>query len=96
MGLPDDNPEGYENGSPITHAHRLEGDLLLIYGTGDDNCHYQNCEALINELVAEGKQFRMLAYPGRTHGIHEGRGTRKHLYTAMTEFLLETVEAGGR
>ncbi|MHC5025456.1 MAG: S9 family peptidase [Planctomycetota bacterium] len=92
MGLPEDNPEGFEQGSPITHAKNLEGNLLIVYGTGDDNCHYQNCEALINELVAHGKQFEMMAYPGRTHGIHEGRGTRKHLFTMMTRFLQEHME----
>ena len=89
MGLPEVNPDGFVNGSPITFAHQLEGDLLLVYGTGDDNCHYQNCESLINELVAHGKQFEMMAYPGRTHGISEGKGTRKHLFTKMTDFLLE-------
>ena len=32
----------YIEASPVTHAHKLQGDLLLAYGTGDDNCHYQN------------------------------------------------------
>ncbi|MHC5002505.1 MAG: prolyl oligopeptidase family serine peptidase, partial [Planctomycetota bacterium] len=96
MGLPDDNPDGYEQGSPITFADRLEGDLLLVYGTGDDNCHYQNCEALVNELVAHGKPFEMMAYPGRTHSISEGPGTRKHLYAKMTRFLLEHLPPGAR
>ncbi|MEE8154609.1 MAG: S9 family peptidase [Phycisphaerales bacterium] len=94
MGLLEDNPDGYVNGSPITFAHQLEGDVLLVYGTGDDNCHYQNCEALIDELVAHGKQFEMMAYPGRRHGIAEGRGTRKHLFTKMTNFLLERLPPG--
>ena len=94
MGLPDDNPDGFANGSPITFAHQLEGDVLLVYGTGDDNCHYQNCERLINELVSHGKQFEMMAYPGRTHGISEGTGTRKHLYTRMTNFLLRELPPG--
>jgi dipeptidyl-peptidase-4 len=87
MGLPDDNAEGYKNGSPITFAHQLEGDLLLIHGTGDDNCHYQNCEALINELIRHKKQFSMMAYPNRTHSIREGENTRLHLYRLMTSYL---------
>ena len=89
MGLPDDNPAGFRDGSPITHAKHLKGNLLLVYGTGDDNCHYQNCEALVNELVRHGKQFSMMSYPNRSHGIHEGPGTRKHLYTLMTQYLRE-------
>ncbi len=96
MGVPDDNPDGFTNGSPITFAHQLEGDVLLVYGTGDDNCHYQNCEALINELVAHDKPFEMMAYPGRTHSISEGDGTRQHLYSKMTEYLLRQLPAGAR
>ena len=87
MGLPDDNKTGFREGSPITFAHQLEGDLLLVYGTGDDNCHYQNCEVLINELVKHHKPFSLLSYPNRTHGIGEGQGTRRHLYESMTRFL---------
>lgn len=89
MGVPSSNAEGYRLGSPITFAKQLKGDLLLIHGTGDDNCHYQTTELLINELVANGKQFRMFAYPGRSHSISEGAGTTSHLYQMMTHFLLE-------
>ena len=91
MGLPDDNAEGYKNGSPITFAHQLKGNLLLIHGTGDDNCHYQNCEALVNELIKDKKQFRMMAYPNRTHSIREGEGTRLHLYELMTSYIEENL-----
>jgi dipeptidyl-peptidase-4 len=91
MGLPDTNAEGYRNGSPIMHTGGLQGDLLLAYGTGDDNCHYQNCEALVNELVRLGKPFSMLSYPNRTHSISEGEGTRVHLYESMTRFLEQNL-----
>jgi dipeptidyl-peptidase-4 len=87
MGLPKDNEDGYKNGSPITFADRLKGKLLIVHGTGDDNVHYQGFEMLVNALVAACKQFAMLSYPNRTHGISEGRGTTLHLYTAFTEFL---------
>ena len=96
MGLPEDNIEGFEQGSPITHAGNLEGNLLLIHGTGDDNVHYQGAEMLINELVARGKQFQMMAYPNRSHGISEGDGTTMHLYTLMTDYFEEHLPAGPR
>jgi len=96
MGLPEGNPEGYTDGSPITHAKNLEGDLLLIHGTRDDNCHYQNFELLVNELIAQGKQFDMMSYPNRSHGIHEGKGTRMHLNTLLTNYLEEHLEPGPR
>jgi len=75
MGLPEDNEEGYKNGSPITYAHQLKGNLLLIHGTGDDNVHYQSSEALINALIASNKRFSMMSYPNRSHGIEEGENT---------------------
>jgi dipeptidyl-peptidase-4 len=89
MGLPKDNPEGFTNGSPITFAKDLQGNLLIVHGTGDDNVHYQGFEMLVNELVANGKAFDMTSYPNRSHGISEGRGTTLHLYSLLTRYLQE-------
>ena len=89
MGLPQENKEDFVAGSPITHAKGLQGKLLLIHGTADDNVHYQNSEMLINELIRQNKQFDMMAYPNRSHGIYEGRNTRRHLYTLITNYFLE-------
>lgn len=96
MGLPDDNKEGYKNGSPITFAHQLKGNLLIVHGTGDDNCHYQSCEALINELIKHDKPFSMMAYPNRTHSINEGENTKRHLHELLTRYLKENLHAGPR
>jgi len=87
MGLPADNVEGYRKGSPIHFAHQLKGNLLIVHGTGDDNCHYLGVENLIDELVAHNKHFTMLAYPNRSHGINEGKGTTRHLYESLTRYL---------
>ncbi len=94
MGLPDDNAEGYKQGSPVTHAANLKGNLLLVHGTGDDNVHFQGTERLINALVKANKQFTMMAYPGRSHGIYEGAGTTRHLYGLLTEYLLSHMPPG--
>ena len=94
MGLPKDNPDAFREGSPITYAHQLEGNLLLIHGTGDDNVHYQNSEMLINELIKQGKHFTFMPYPNRTHSIREGEGTREHLFTLLTRYLMENVTPG--
>ncbi len=96
MGLPNDNAAGYREGSPVTHAKNLKGNLLLIHGTGDDNVHYQNSEAIINELVANNRLFTMMAYPNRSHGIFEGKGTTRHVYETMTAYLYRTMPGGGR
>ena len=94
MGLPGGNVEGFLKGSPINYAHRLEGNLLLVHGTGDDNCHYQATEALINELILHNKPFSMMAYPNRGHSIYEGEGTRRHLYELLTRYLTENLAPG--
>ena len=66
-------------------------------GTGDDNVHYQGTERLINKLVSLGKQFDLMVYPNRTHGIRgRGDGTTLHLGTLQTNYFLEHLEAGGR
>jgi len=96
MGLPGDNTDGYRRGSPITYAHQLKGNLLLVHGTGDDNCHYQGTEALINELIVHNKQFTMMAYPNRTHSIAEGKNTTRHLYGLLTRFLCEKMPADSK
>jgi len=96
MGLPDDNEEGYTNGSPINFAHQLKGNLLIVHGTADDNCHYQSFEALVNELIKQNKHFSMMSYPNRTHSINEGENTRRHLYGLLTTYLNENLPAGPR
>lgn len=96
MGLPQENMEDFIAGSPLTHARNLRGNLLYIHGTGDDNVHYQNAELLIDELVRHNRQFQIMPYPNRTHGISEREGTRKHLSTLFTRFLKEKCPPGGR
>ncbi len=88
-GLLEEHAEGYVQGSPITHAAGLNGKLLLIHGTGDDNVHYQSAERLIDELVRLNKPFDFLAYPNRRHALEQGDGTELHLYTTMTRYLDE-------
>lgn len=96
MGLPQENREDFIDGSPITYASRLQGKLLYIHGTGDDNVHYQNAELLVNELIRHRKIFQFMPYPNRTHSISEGEGTFEHLSTLYTHFLRENCPPGGR
>jgi dipeptidyl-peptidase 4 len=94
MGLPQENPEAYRLGSPVTFANRLRGDLLLVHGSGDDNVHYQNSERLVNALVAAGKPFTLMVYPNRSHCICEGAGTSPHLYALLTRYLHKHLPVG--
>lgn len=94
MGLPQENLEDFVNGSPITHAAKLQGNLLYIHGTGDDNVHYNNAEQLINELIRCNKQFQVMPYPNRSHSISEGEGTYEHLSTLFTNYLKQHCPPG--
>ncbi|MBC8153734.1 MAG: S9 family peptidase [Bacteroidetes bacterium] len=96
MGLPQENRDDFVAGSPVTYAKNLRGNLLYIHGTGDDNVHYDNAEVLLNELIKYNKQFQMMPYPNRTHGISEGEGTTEHLRTLYTQYLLKHCPPGGR
>jgi len=96
FGLPQETREDYLKGSPLTYAKNLRGHLLYIHGTGDDNVHYNNAEMLINELVKYNRQFQLMAYPNRTHGISEGPGTFQHLSTLYTNYLRQYCPPGGR
>ena len=88
MQTPQENQSGYDDNSPVNHAEKLEGELLLIHGTGDDNVHHQNSLEMINALVAANKQFEFFSYPDRNHGIYGGN-TRLHLYNMMMDFVKE-------
>lgn len=93
-GLPQDNAAGYDAGSPLTYVDRLRGDLLLVHGSGDDNVHYQNSEALINALIAANRPFAMMQYPDRNHSISGGM-TSVHLRELMLRYLDEKLMGGG-
>ncbi|MRJ42880.1 MULTISPECIES: S9 family peptidase [Idiomarina] len=95
-GLLPEAAASYRETSALTHAANLQGKLLLVHGTGDDNVHFQGSERLVNELIKHGKQFDYFAYPNRSHGIYEGAGTTLHLRTMMAEFLQEHLPAGAR
>ncbi|HIZ86150.1 MAG TPA: S9 family peptidase [Candidatus Coprenecus stercoravium] len=90
-GIPSLSPQSYHDGSAINFASGLEGDLLLIHGTGDDNVHYQCCEMMVNELIRQGKMFYMIPYPMRSHSINERENTSYHLYKSMFRFWQENL-----
>ena len=90
MRTPRENPEGYDENSPINFANGLQGKFLLIHGSGDDNVHFQNTMDFTEALVQANKQFELQIYPNKAHGIRGGN-TSLHLYTRMTDFILENL-----
>jgi len=92
MGLPQNNEEGYDKGSPLTYAKDLRGQLLIVHGSGDDNVHFQNTEMMVNALVDANRPFSLMVYPNRNHSISGGT-TRQHLYSLLTRYLEENLPA---
>ena len=88
MQTPQENPNGYDENSPINHVDKLKGHYLLVHGSADDNVHVQNTMEMISALVKSNKQFDLFIYPDRNHGIYGGN-TRFHLYEMMSNFLLK-------
>jgi dipeptidyl-peptidase 4 len=93
MGLPVDNEKGYHDSSPVNYAADLKGSLLEVHGTSDDNVHMQNTIQMINGLIDAGKQFQLMLYPNKTHGI-AGQAARDHLFHMIDDHFLETLAPG--
>ena len=87
MQTPEENPDGYDINSPLFHADKLNGNYLIIHGSGDDNVHVQNTYQMTNALIQANKNFEQVIYPDRTHGIYRGQNTRLHLFNKMTDYL---------
>ena len=87
MRTPEENPDGYDQNSPLFHAEKLKGNYLIIHGSGDDNVHVQNAYQMSNALINANKNFEQAIYPDRAHGIYRGENTRLHLFTKMTNYL---------
>lgn len=90
MRTPQENASGYDDNSPIHFVSELKGKFLLVHGTADDNVHFQNSMEFVSELVKANKQFDAFFYPNSNHGMN-GRNARYHLYTKMTNFILENL-----
>jgi dipeptidyl-peptidase-4 len=90
MQRPQENSSGYDDNSPINFVKDIKGKYLIVHGTGDDNVHVQNSVMMVNELIKHNIPFDSEFYPNRNHGIYGGT-TRLHLYTKMTDFLLENL-----
>ena len=86
MGVPEEDPEAYERTSSVVDAANYNGRMLIIHGSHDDNVHPQNTFQLIDALIKNQKQFDLMFYPNKTHGI---RGSNEviHLWTMVFEFM---------
>ena len=90
MRRPQENFSGYDKSSALLRADKLQGNLLIVHGTADDNVHAQNTMLFIDKLVTAEKQFEMQLYTDKNHSI-PGKQTRRHLYTRMNDFIVKNL-----
>ena len=90
MGMPQTNKAGYDSTSVLSWVHRMEGSILLMHGTEDDNVHAQHTTQFVQSALRSGKDVEWYQYPGRNHGIYGG-GARDHLYKKMMEYFKENL-----
>ncbi len=88
-GLPAENPEGYDEPSPIGYAANLKGKLLLVHGTGDDNVHVHNAHMMARKLVEAGKQFDQMIYTDDNHSMIPYGSM--HIRKMMIDYCLENL-----
>ena len=92
MRTPKENKEGYDEGSAIVNASKLNGKLLLVHGTADDNVHLRNMIRYIHALTQANKKFETALYPDSNHSIYYGANTRYHLFEHIAEFFKENLK----
>ena len=90
LGLPQQNLQSYKASSPIEDAAKLKGKLLIAHGTGDDNVHFSNTLALVDDLIEAGKSVEVMPFPGRGHGISDP-AARKLMMKRVTQFFLDNL-----
>lgn len=90
LRTPKENPDGYENNSPLNYTKNIKGNYLIIHGTADDNVHFQNAAEMVNSLIKNGIEFDSEYYPNRNHGIGD-LSARIHLFNKLTEYIQENL-----
>jgi len=80
----------YDDNSPINHVDKLKGKFLLVHGSADDNVHFQNSMEMVSALQKANKQFDLMVYPDKAHGI-SGGNTRLHLFNMLTDYVLKNL-----
>jgi dipeptidyl-peptidase-4 len=90
MGLPAENPAGYGDSSPVSHAAGLRGKLLVAHATSDDNVHFANSLELQEAFVHAGRYAEFATYAGRGHGISDP-AAQVQLFTRITQFFLDNL-----
>ena len=91
MRTPQENPDGYAQSAPLNKVQDLKGDLLIMFGSADDNVHIINAMQYIAKLHGQKRQFDMMVYPNMNHSIN-GCGVREPLYQRVLNYFDRTLK----
>ena len=93
MGTPKSNPDGYKEGSVLTHVHNLDAarqKLLLIHGLLDENVHFRHTSCLINKLIEHRFAYDLMLFPEERH-MPRQHGDRCYMEDRIFDFLMKNV-----
>jgi dipeptidyl-peptidase-4 len=93
MRTPKENYDGYNKSSAIARASKLNGNLLIIHGTGDDNVHFQNSIRYIDALIDAGKSCDFAPMPDRDHSMRDGK-SRLYVYNRSISHFMKYLKDG--
>ena len=91
MRTPQENPDGYAQSAPLDKVKDLKGELLIMFGSADDNVHIINAMQYIAKLHGQKRQFDMMVYPNMNHSIN-GCGVREPLYQRVLNYFDRTLK----
>uniref|UniRef100_A0A8C8HHR9 dipeptidyl-peptidase IV n=1 Tax=Oncorhynchus tshawytscha TaxID=74940 RepID=A0A8C8HHR9_ONCTS len=72
MDTPENNPQGYEEGSVALHVDKLPSEpnrLLILHGFLDENVHFFHTNFLVSQIIRAGKPYQLQVYPNERHSI---------------------------
>jgi dipeptidyl-peptidase-4 len=89
MGRPQDDPNAYDTNSSALAAANLQGHLLIVHGTSDDNVHMANSITFLQNAIESDKtQVDFMAYPRQRHGFSQLADWRA-VYQRMMDWWVE-------
>lgn len=94
MGLPQENAQGYEDGSVMHHVSNIQGKLMLVHGMIDENVHFRHTARLINALISARKPYDLLAFPDERH-MPRKVADKVYMEELVSQYFVEHLKLKG-
>ena len=90
MDTPANNSAGYAGAELGKLASNLQGKLFIVHALMDENVHFDNTARLVDALVAAGRKFDLLVFPGERHG-YRSPTARQYAYRRVVDYFAENL-----